>query len=64
MLNVLDKVFDINTFIGIFGQGLISGIVGIIAGILVLKLLKSNELRETSASLHRKFWKTTVISSE
>ena len=64
MLNVLDDVFDLNTFFGIFGQGLISGIVGIIVGVLVLRLLHSKELKEASISLHRKFWRTTVISSE
>lgn len=64
MLNVLDDVFDLNTFIGIFGQGFIAGIVGIIGGVLALKLLGSQELKEANTSLHRKFWKTTVISSE
>ena len=64
MLDILDNVLDINTFMGIFGQGLMSGIVGILSGILVLKLLRSRELSESSVSLHKKFWKTTVISSE
>ncbi len=64
MLELLDDVFDINTFLGIFGQGLIAGIVGICFGVLTLKLLRSKELTEVWKSLHSKFWKTTVISSE
>ena len=64
MLELLDDVFDINTFLGIFGQGFIAGIVGILFGIATLKLLDSKELKEAWRSLHSKFWKTTVISSE
>jgi putative peptidoglycan lipid II flippase len=64
MLEFLDDFLDINTFMGIFGQGLLSGIVGILASIGTLKVLKSKELKEASRSLHNKFWKTTVISSE
>ena len=64
MLLLLDDAFDIDTFFGIFGQGFIAGIVGIFAGIGILKLLKSKELHEVWKSLHSKFWKATVISSE
>lgn len=64
MLDILDNVFNLDTFAGIFGQGLISGIIGIAFGIAILKLLKSKELHEVSQALHKKFWKTTVISSE
>ena len=64
MLNVLSTIFDLNTFIGIFMQGLFAGIVGIICGILVLRILHNRELSEVWRGFHRKFWKTTVISSE
>ncbi len=60
-LNIFDNIFDINTVIGIFLQGLFSGIMGIIVLVLILKLLKSNELEETTITLHRKFWKTRPI---
>lgn len=63
-LDVLDDVFDINTFWGIFSQGALAGIAGIIAGILLLKLLKSKELDEAWKSFHHKFWKTKVITPE
>ncbi len=63
-LNVLDNVFDINTFIGIFMQGLLSGIGGIIVGVALLVLLKNKELREISRALHHKFWKTKTVAPE
>lgn len=63
-LNLLDDVFDINTFWGIFLQGFLAGIAGIAAGILLLKLLKSDELKEVWKSLHHKFWKTKTIAPE
>lgn len=64
MLDIFDDVFDLATFLGIFLQGFISGIIGILFGIIVLLLLKNNELQEVWVSLHKKFWKTKVISSE
>ncbi|MCR4334524.1 MAG: murein biosynthesis integral membrane protein MurJ [Patescibacteria group bacterium] len=63
-LNIFDKVFDINTFLGIFSQGLFSGLIGIIVGIIILKLLKSHELSEIWKTLHAKIWKAQVIAPE
>lgn len=60
-LNIFDNIFNINTLIGIFMQGVCSGILGIIAAILVLKVLKSEELDETWSALHNKFWKVKTI---
>lgn len=60
-LNIFDNIFNINTLIGIFMQGFCSGIIGIIAGILVLKALGSPELAETWNTLHKKFWKVKTI---
>lgn len=60
-LGIFDKVFNINTLIGIFLQGFCSGIIGIFVLIFVLKLLKSHELEETISTLHKKFWKTRPI---
>lgn len=60
-LNIFDNIFNINTLVGIFMQGLFSGILGTIAGILVLKGLKSVELDETWTALHKKFWKVKTI---
>ena len=60
-LGVFNNVFNLNTLIGIFMQGLCSGIFGIIALIIVLKMLKSPELKETTEAFHQKFWKTRPI---
>jgi len=60
-LGVFDNIFNINTLVGIFMQGLCSGIIGIFALIIVLKTLKSHELIETIEALHQKFWKTRPI---
>lgn len=60
-LRVLADVFDLDTFIGIFSQGFISGIVGLLVGIIFLKLLGNRELREIENSLRKKFVKDKPI---
>lgn len=57
-LGVLDIYLDINTFLGIFIQGLVAGIAGLLAWWLVLELFGNEEIKETRAALARKFWKT------
>ncbi len=61
-LNALSPIFGTTTFWGVFLQGLISGILGIIAGVAVLRLLKNEELKELSKTLHTKFWKAKVLA--
>lgn len=53
-LNIFDTVFDLETLRGVFLQGFIAGCIGIFGSILVLKLLKSNELEEVLTTLHKK----------
>lgn len=60
-LSIFDDVVDINTFWGIFVQGFLSGILGLIAWAGVLYLLKSKELAEVASALHKKFWKQAVV---
>lgn len=64
MLDILDDVFDINTFWGILGQGLLSGLAGIVTLVVMLKILGDREVDEVWRVLHKKFWKARVISSE
>lgn len=45
----------------VFFQGFCAGIVGIIAGILILLLLKNKEIVEVWQTLHHKFWKSKVV---
>jgi len=63
-LNIFDDIFNINTVAGIFLQGLCSGLLGIFAGVLVLKILKSVEFEETVKTLHKKFWKVRPIAPD
>lgn len=63
-LGVFDKVFDINTGRGIFLQGFLSGVLGIISGIIVLILLKNKELLDISKALKNKFWRNRVVAPE
>jgi putative peptidoglycan lipid II flippase len=60
-LGYFDGVFNVNTLLGIFLQGFISGILGIITGIIVLYLLNSEELKEVWSTLHHKIWKAKVV---
>lgn len=53
-LNFLSTVFNLDTFMGIFLQGFISGIIGISFGILVLLLFKNEELLNIIRTLSHK----------
>ena len=60
-LEVLDNIFDINTLPGIFLQGFLAGIFGIIAGIFLLKLLGNQEIADIYQALHGQFWRAKPI---
>lgn len=60
-LDVFDNIFNLSTLPGIFLQGFCSGLLGIAIGVLVLRLMKSEELSEVWRTLHRKIWKAPVI---
>lgn len=62
-LNLFSSVFYTNTFWSILFQGLVSGILGIFAGVAVLYLLGNKELKDLTQTLKTKFWKTKVIAS-
>lgn len=63
-LNVFDKVFNINTAIGIFLQGFCSGILGIATGIIVLVLMKNEEILDVWKTFHQKIWKAKVVGTD
>ena len=63
-LNIFDDLFNINTTSGIFMQGFLSGVLGIIAGIIILKLLKNQELEEIWITLHHKIWKAKPMPAD
>src|SRR6185436_3563411 len=61
-LGTFGDAFDLNRFWGIFFQGFLSGILGITAGVLLLKLFKNEELEDILSTLKRKIWRVKVIS--
>jgi putative peptidoglycan lipid II flippase len=63
-LNAFDNIFDLETFSGIFLQGLLSGFVAIVSGVLVLRALRSRELSEVWRALRVGFSKEKVIATD
>jgi hypothetical protein len=63
-LNFFGLFLNTNTTLGIFLQGFLSGISGIIVAILILILLKSKELSEVWSTLHKKIWKATIVGPD
>ena len=60
-LDALDGVFNIDTFLGVFLIGFIGGIVGIVAGAIVLRALGNREIQEVWVAWHTKFWQYVPI---
>ncbi len=63
-LNILSPIFGTTTFWGVFLQGFISGLLGILAAIVVLYLLKSEELKGITQTLSTKFWRAKIIAPQ
>lgn len=61
-LNFFALILNTQTAVGIFLQGFLSGGIGIIFGIIVLKILKNSEIRDISLALHKKFWRADVVA--
>ncbi|HBD24730.1 MAG: hypothetical protein A2566_03330 [Candidatus Zambryskibacteria bacterium RIFOXYD1_FULL_40_13] len=60
-LYLFSTIFNTATLLGIFMQGLVSGVCGIVVGVLVLYLLNNMELKEVWGTLHKKIWRAKVI---
>ena len=60
-LNALSPIFGTYTFCGIFLQGFLSAVFGIFVGVLVLSLLKSEELEDLKNTLGTRFWRAKVV---
>lgn len=61
-LNLFSPIFGTETFWGIFLQGLFAGVLGILAGIVMLYILGSEELKDLGKTLKSKFWRTKVVA--
>lgn len=57
-------IFDLDTLLGIFMQGFLAGISGIIVWICVLILLKSKELAQVWETFHKKIWKAKIVAPD
>lgn len=62
-LDFFDDIFSLMTVSGVFLQGFISGIIGIAFGVLVLIIMKNQEIKEVWKTLHHKVWKAKAITT-
>lgn len=63
-LNLWSKILNLETFIGIFLQGLFSGAIGIIFGVMVLYIFKNKELLDIVKVLSHKLSSKNVVIPE
>ena len=61
-LEVFSSVFNLQKIYGIFLQGFFAGILGLVAWLVVLILLKNAELHDVWKALHARIWKVKVIA--
>ncbi len=61
-LNLFAIIFDLDTTIGIFMQGFLSGLLGIMAGIIVLIVLKNKEIIDVHNTLKSKISKIKIFA--
>ena len=63
-LGVFANIFNLNTGLGIFLQGFISGSLGMTSGVICLIILKNKEFKDITKALQNKFWRNRVIAPE
>lgn len=63
-LNFLVEGINPNTFLGIFLQGFLSGVIGLVGVVLAYAGLQADELREIHSSFRRKLFKTDVVAPQ
>ena len=61
ILQLTSVFLDQTTFWGIFAQGFISGLAGVIAAVAVLAMLRNQDLMDMVRALRHKFWKASVV---
>ncbi|HAO65052.1 TPA: murein biosynthesis integral membrane protein MurJ [Candidatus Taylorbacteria bacterium] len=60
-LNIFDDLFNLNTTVGVFLQGFLSGIIGIGFAILILIIFRNQELGDVWQTLKGRIWKKPTI---
>lgn len=63
-LNASQGFLSLHTTFGVFSQGFVSGIIGILVIIAILRAIKNKELNVVADTLHHKFWKEKVVVAE
>lgn len=63
-LNIFDNFFDLTTLKGVFLQGILAGIVGLLVQLYFLKLVDNEEFKEFRKTLHHKIWKAKPVFPE
>jgi|ERR1035437_1467520 putative peptidoglycan lipid II flippase len=63
-LRFFNLFFTLDTTFGVFAQASCSAIVGIIAGLAVMWLMKSPEFSDIYKTLHQKIWKAKPVSPD
>jgi peptidoglycan biosynthesis protein MviN/MurJ (putative lipid II flippase) len=64
VLDLTGRLVSLNSFLAIFTQGLVAGIVGLIVWYLVLRAIGNPELREIYGQLHSRIWRGQRIIAE
>ncbi|KKS77071.1 MAG: Integral membrane protein MviN [Parcubacteria group bacterium GW2011_GWC1_43_11b] len=64
VLALLGRYWGLDHFWSVFGQGVVSGLIGVAVWLAILILLKSEELVELSKSLFARVWKAQPIVPE
>jgi putative peptidoglycan lipid II flippase len=63
-LDYFGNLFGIDTFWGVFGSGLLSGIMGMLIGAFVLYMLKNQEFNEVMKAIRRKFNPEEIVAPQ
>ncbi|MFA6889042.1 MAG: lipid II flippase MurJ [Candidatus Woesearchaeota archaeon] len=63
-LNFFSQIFNLGTFLGIFLQGFLSGLIGIFSGVLVLFILKNEQLLDIIKVLSHKLSNKNIVAPE
>jgi peptidoglycan biosynthesis protein MviN/MurJ (putative lipid II flippase) len=63
-LQIFAAVFPLNKVWGIFMQGFVSGMIGLVVLVITLIILQNRELAEVWRTLHHKIWKVPVPPAE
>lgn len=63
-LKLVSSGIETDTLLAIFGQGIVGGIAGIAAVVLIHYFLKSTELTEIYRSVHKRLLKTEVVIAQ